>query len=55
MQPDEMQKVKPVTPPAAKKAPGNKVKKIVRFLNGNRVIKRRCGDGFYLTLSKKDA
>lgn len=28
MQPDEMQKVQPVTPPTAKKAPGNKVKKI---------------------------
>lgn len=28
MQPDEMQKVVPITPPAAKKVPGNKVKKI---------------------------
>ena len=32
MQPDEIQKVVPVTPPAAKKEAGNKIKKVVRFL-----------------------
>lgn len=53
MQPDEMQKVVPVTPPEVKKVPGNKVKKIIRFLNGKRVIKRRCGDGYYYDPKQK--
>lgn len=46
MQPDEIQKVVPVTPPAPKKEAGNKVKKIVRFLNGKRKILRKCGNGY---------
>ena len=28
------------------KEAGNKVKKVIRFLNGKRVVKRRCGGGY---------
>ena len=28
------------------KEAGNRVKKIIRFLNGKRVVKRRCGMGY---------
>ena len=28
------------------KEAGNKVKKVIRFLNGKRTVKRRCGGGY---------
>ena len=32
--------------PQAKQEPANKVRKIIKFLNGKKVIKRTCGDGY---------
>ena len=54
MQPDEIQKVVPVTSTAPKKEAGNKIKKVVRFLGGKRVIKRKCtGFGYYYDPKQK--
>lgn len=39
--------------PIKPKEAGNKIKKIIRFLNGKRVIKRRCGMGYYFDPKQK--
>lgn len=51
MEQDPKQSVAPITP---KKEPGNKIKKIVRFLNGKRIIKRTCTKfGYYFDPKQK--
>ena len=37
--------------PQAKQEPANKVRKIIKFLNGKKVIKRTCGDGYRYAVS----